>query len=611
MFPFVVLFCFLEDRTPHTAAVKPTSCGRKKARAIKLSYLKLQLVWGPKDLTFLAYHQSFFNPEALHFCLFDSQLRSDTPFLPICSVLFCAAPLAILTFQSFIGIMASLQANLSRDGHTYTKKHGLVQGLYTRGVVRPERKIRPDQDNKVWEAVVVGSGYAGLIAARDLVKAGKNTLLVEARDRVGGRTWSAEVDGTIYDMGGTWVSHVHGRLWAEMERYGLKDDVVMTRTENGGCDYFVLHTNAGSRTVSHKEAGDMTARAWKAFINIDGNDGRDVCPKPYSILGNSRVSAEKIKVIDQLSCQDRIDQIKHQLTPEELALIESLIPHCGGASPENMAFLELLRAQALQGWGPDNFEEFWTLYRFREGQSSLARRIFDDAVRLGLQYSFNTPIKSIIDHDGVVSLVAIDDGVYRAQRVVNTIPLAVLGSVHFDPPFSPLRQEAIKIGQVNYHAKIHAEVEGDLRGLRGMCWPGEFLYIYGDGFCAGGKTTRITSFAGDLRGILDPKKEPERLETALQRFHPMNIKKILFHDWISDPYARCGPAYYGPGYMTKYLTELQKRHGNVLMANADWANGWRSFIEGAMEQGGIAADIVMNEIGIQGANTAAERESRL
>ena len=77
-------------------------------------------------------------------------------------------------------------------------------------------------------------------------------------------------------MGGTWVSHVHGRLFAEMQRYGLKDAVSMTRTDNGGCSYFTLDTDSGSRKLSLQEAGEMTCRAWKAFINIDGNDGRDI-----------------------------------------------------------------------------------------------------------------------------------------------------------------------------------------------------------------------------------------------------------------------------------------------------------------------------------------------
>lgn len=435
------------------------------------------------------------------------------------------------------------------------------------------------------------------------IETGKKTLLLEARDRIGGRTWSAEVDGTTYEMGGTWVSHVHGRLFSEMQRYGLKDAVTMTRTDDGGCSYFTLDTGSGSRRLSLREASEKTARAWRIFINIDGNEGRDICPLPYSTLGNLRVSPERVREVDQLSCRDRIEQIKHQLSPDELALIESLVPHCGGGSVENIGFLEMLRAQALQGYNPETFEDIWTLYKIRDGQSALARCIFDDAVRLGLEYSFKSPIQSIVDRDDVVSVSTPGGRTYRAKRVINTIPIAVLPSITFDPPLSPLRQEAIKIGQVDYLTKIHAEAEGDLRGLRGCTWPGDMLYIYGDGFCAGGKSTRLTSFAGDNRGKLDPLKEPERLETALKRFHHMEIKRVIFHDWVSDPYAKAGAAWYSAGYLTKYLAELQKRHGNVIMANADWASGWRSFIEGACEQGTLAADVVMSEVGITGANT--------
>ncbi|KAM0713403.1 hypothetical protein Q7P37_010365 [Cladosporium fusiforme] len=499
--------------------------------------------------------------------------------------------------------MTKYTANLSSDGYIYKKADGLTGGLRTYGVIQPETAIHTLPEGGTWDAIVVGAGYTGLIAARDLVKAGKRVLLLEARDRVGGRTWSAEVDGTTFEMGGTWVSHVHGRLFAELQRYGLKDDITMTRTEDGGCAYFTLDTGSGSRKLSLKEAGDMTARAWRVFINIDGNDGRNICPLPYSTLGNLRVSSEEVKAVDQLSCRDRIEQIKDQLSPDELALIESLVPHCAGGYVEDVGFLEMLRAQALQGFSPETFEEVWTLYKIREGQSTLARRIFDDAVRLGLQYSFKSPITTIVDDDNVVTLTTAAGESHCAKRVVNTIPLGVLPTIRFDPPLSPLRQEAIKIGHLNHLTKIHAEVEGDLRGLRGCTWPGDFLYVYGDGFCAGGKTTRITSFAGDNRGILDPLKEPERLETALKRFHPMEIKKIVFHDWLSDPYSMAGPAWYSTGYLTKYLAELQKRHGNVLMANADWASGWRAFIEGAMEQGALAADTVLEEVGIQRYNT--------
>lgn len=384
----------------------------------------------------------------------------------------------------------------------------------------------------------------------------------------------------------------------------------MTRTENGGCAYFTLDTGSGSRKLTLQEASEKTMKAWKTFINIDGADGRNICPLPYSTLGNLRVTPEQVKKVDQLTCRDRIEQIRDQLDADELALIESLVPHCAGGFVEKVGFLEMLRAQALQGYTPETFEEVWTLYKIREGQSTLARRIFDDSVRLGLQYSFKDPVKSIVDTD-IVSLSTAAGKTYHAKRVICTIPLAVLPTIHFDPPLSPLRQEAIKVGHLNHLTKIHAEVEGDLRGLRGCTWPGDFLYVYGDGFCAGGKSTRITSFAGDNRGVLDPIKTPEKLEPALQRFHPMNIKKILFHDWLSDPYAMAGPAWYEAGYLTKYLAELQSRHGNILMANSDWASGWRAFIEGAMEQGALAADVVLNEVGILGANAAQNGEERL
>lgn len=69
--------------------------------------------------------------------------------------------------------MPTYQANLSRDGYSYTRKDGLVSGLHTYGVIQPERKMRQVDQSYVWDAIVVGAGYAGLIAARDLVKAGE------------------------------------------------------------------------------------------------------------------------------------------------------------------------------------------------------------------------------------------------------------------------------------------------------------------------------------------------------------------------------------------------------------------------------------------------------
>ena len=70
--------------------------------------------------------------------------------------------------------------------------------------------------------VVIGGGFAGITAARDLKHRGFNVLLLEARDRLGGRTWFKEVNGFHVELGGTWIHWTQPFVWAEKERYGLE-----------------------------------------------------------------------------------------------------------------------------------------------------------------------------------------------------------------------------------------------------------------------------------------------------------------------------------------------------------------------------------------------------
>ena len=87
----------------------------------------------------------------------------------------------------------------SSEGLLWTPRE-TVLGLHTDAAVSG---ISRKRDN--YDAVVVGAGFAGLIAARDLAKSGSSVLVVEARDRIGGRTWTAQVFGEEFEMGGTWV----------------------------------------------------------------------------------------------------------------------------------------------------------------------------------------------------------------------------------------------------------------------------------------------------------------------------------------------------------------------------------------------------------------------
>jgi len=73
------------------------------------------------------------------------------------------------------------------------------------------------------EVIVIGGGFAGLAAARDLTQAGVAVTLVEGRDRVGGRTWTDPFldTGEMVELGGSWFSPEHEVAARELARYGL------------------------------------------------------------------------------------------------------------------------------------------------------------------------------------------------------------------------------------------------------------------------------------------------------------------------------------------------------------------------------------------------------
>lgn len=90
----------------------------------------------------------------------------------------------------------------SKEGYLWTPS-GETVGLVSDGVVSstPQSKLRDSYD-----VVVIGAGFAGLVAARNISERTKHSvLLVEGRDRIGGRTWTAKALGEEFEMGGTWI----------------------------------------------------------------------------------------------------------------------------------------------------------------------------------------------------------------------------------------------------------------------------------------------------------------------------------------------------------------------------------------------------------------------
>lgn len=408
-------------------------------------------------------------------------------------------------------------------------------------------------------------------------------------------------------MGGTWVTHHMGFLHREMVRYGMDRELITTGSPDMHKGYYTINvTGASPRTLTHEEAGRMQARAWDMFVNVDGQFGRTLCPLPHAMLDNPIVDRATVKRWDAVSCHDRYEQIKHNLTTEEQGLLVSLLLHISGGNMHNSGLWDMIRSHALLMHNSDNFADVWLRYKLRDGQTELAKRMFEDARSNGLEWRFSAPVVSLSQEADGERPVKIEVGgaegttpaVYLARKVITTIPLNVLRDVTFTPPLSARRREAIETGHVNHMTKVHADVsDAVLERWNGCRFPGDLMYGYGDGQLPDGRGTHIVAFGADERasGFI-PEEDPARTIKALNALHPMDVQKLVVHNWSTDRYSRGGPAWWRPGYMSAYQDELQSRHGDIFFASADWAHGWRAAIDGALEQGIMNAQVASKEV---------------
>jgi lysyl oxidase-like protein 2/3/4 len=153
----------------------------------------------------------------------------------------------------------------------------------------------------------------------------------------------------------------------------------------------------------------------------------------------------------------------------------------------------------------------------------------------------------------------------------------------------------VKLGHINKGAKIHFKLASTQPGWFATCTPTPttpYVFAFSDHNGtqnSGPEGTWCIGFGynGHLSDKTDSKHIIEEFKRNIKS--DADVQLYATHDWMNDPYAKGTWSCWGPGTMSKYLEELQKGDGRVLFANADWADGWRGFVDGALERGKVAA----------------------
>lgn len=420
-----------------------------------------------------------------------------------------------------------------------------------------------------YDVIVIGGGFAGVTAARDSHKNGLKTLLLEARNRLGGRTFSTDFEGLPVELGGTWIHNTQPFVWAESQRYALE----VIETPGAVPDVMTVVMPGGARLNLTLEQLTECAMGWEAYCAR----GREILPRPYDLLHNreAALQAEKVGAMDHLKSLG--------LTPLQDVFVEAMISLIVSSDAAQMSYLEVLRFHLLGGGYFPTFMDATTRFQLKDGTVSLLNSIVEDG---GAEVRLATPVKSIHDLGDKVVVTSSRGEKLTCGALISTVPMNTINAIDFQPPLPAGVTEAGKQGHPGRGIKFYMKVEGDLGNVASIA--AHLPLTYAMTYKRGKDYTLLVGFSASAER-LDAYDE-EAVQVALREHLPeARILSVMHYDWTSDPYSRGTWATYRPGWVGKYYDQFQQDTGRIFFGSGDHGEGWRGTIDSAVGAGSRAA----------------------
>ena len=440
------------------------------------------------------------------------------------------------------------------------------------------------------EFCVIGAGYAGLTAARQLRDAGHEVIVLEARDRVGGRVWTQHFeDGTPADFGGTWIGTGHDRVYALAREFGIKTYPTFVDGEN-----VIMRDGKVHRYEGLIPAVDPLAIAsfYLAAKRLDW--------MAQSVLPDAPWDARRAQVWDATTIAAWLDAPTTLLTPMAKKMLRTSLTEIFCSDLAEVSLLNLLfqistwtgtleYASTIEGGAQQDL--------VTGGAQTMANRI---AAELGDAVSLESPVHRIAQTDGAVEVVS-DRLTVKARREIVTVPPPVQARIDYDPPLSPDRAQLIQ--RIPIGAVVRVVIEWDEPFWRADGLTGETvdfdatIPVSIDASPPGGERGVLSTYAFGPAGRQVARLAPEeRRRVFLDALTPrLGLKtaapaEYREYTWHADPWSGGAiNAHFPPGVLTTLGHALRRPVGRIHWAGTETAPRWFGFIEGAIRSGERAA----------------------
>lgn len=423
------------------------------------------------------------------------------------------------------------------------------------------------------DVIVIGGGFAGVTAARECARRGYSVVLLEASNRIGGRTFTSMVDGEVIELGGYMVGWMQPYVWSEIARYGLR---LVPKPALDAQEILLQRASGQVERYAAQEIGPRLDQTMRDYLSRS----REILPYPFSAPVGDLERWNQLSGADVLRDAHVDDRMHDFLT--------AMFSTQAGGSLDSVGWLEFVRWFALSGHDTWAMNENTLRFTIEGGIARLAQAMLQESkadVRLG------APVQAVrADAGGVLVTLQIGTQL-RARAAVVAVPLNVLQTIDFQPALSPAKAEAARIGHLGRGMKVDIHIEGALphntMAFSAYGQPLNFLMTE----AVGSNRSVLTSYIANP-DVIDT-NDWDAVQTALRKLLPeARVTACYSYPWHLDPYFRGSWCMFRPGGFGARLEALQASHGRIVFANADWATGWRSFIDGAVERGLVAGHAI-------------------